>query len=212
MLLSAEVRLWWQNGYGAGVEQWFEGLGSIPPGGLASDQAGPARRDLYVRDTGTELGIKLRAADGSDPPLEIKSLVAIRAEAMPFGPVTIWTKTRAPSPLADGVPTIAILKRRRLRKYAWSDGSLTEIPLDARENVRGDRQPAAGCNIEITRVCTGRKDGAWLTLGYEAFGELDEVERVLHACLLKSKGRAAPPATDEARPGSYPEWLVFSGI
>lgn len=203
MQISAEVRLWWRDGQCDAIAPWFERLSAIRPGG------GRVRQDIYVRSPGqTETGIKLRAAGTGAAMVEVKSLVACRGEAGPFGPASIWTKNALPGLALDDMPTIAISKRRYLRKFGWNGASLREIALDEKENSRDGDRPDAGCNIELTRVEAEAFPGLWWTLGYEAFGELDAVERILRACLLETLSHASFPACGDAIPASYPEWLA----
>lgn len=206
MQISAETRLWWRDGQCPAIAAWFEPPGAIAPGG------GQPRRDVYVRDAGqAEIGIKLRAAGTGNALVEVKSLVACRGDAVPFGPVSLWTKSTMPGLKLGGIATIAITKQRRLRKYGWDGARLREIALDEQENSRDGSRPDAGCNVELTRVQADTFAGIWWTLGYEAFGGLDNVERILRACQLQTVSQAPFPACAEAWPASYPEWLARLG-
>ena len=138
----------------------------------------------------------------------MKSLVAFRGDAAPFGPVTIWVKLSSRALRLDRATTIKVHKQRRLRKYGWDGAVLREIPLQTDESPRDGDLPEAGCNVEFTRATVEGSDGVWWTLGYEAFGGLDEVERVLRGCLQATVARAPTPATTAGKPGSYPEWLM----
>jgi hypothetical protein len=143
-----------------------------------------------------------------NPGLEVKSLVAFRGDAAPFGPVTIWVKLSSRALSLDRAMTIKVHKQRRLRKYGWDGAVLREIALKADESPRNGDLPEAGCNVEFTRATVEGSDEVWWTLGYEAFGGLDEVERVLRGCLLVTVARTPAPAINEGEPGSYPEWLM----
>lgn len=126
--MSAEVRLWWRSRRRGDVEDWFEGLSGLRPGG------GGIREDVYVRDEGqVELGVKVRAFGSAQQRLEVKSLIGMRGDVPPFGPVI---RTRKP---------------RRLRKYGWNGASLAEIELDEEENVRDGGKPEAGATSNSRR-------------------------------------------------------------
>jgi hypothetical protein len=215
MQVSAEARLWWRSRERDDVETWFEKLSDLPPGGAPSlnrpsDTAeNPKREDVYVRDPGqAELGVKLRSAGTANERLEVKSLVAFRGDAAPFGPVTIWVKLSSRALSLDRAMTIKVHKQRRLRKYGWDGAVLREIALKVDESPRNGDLPEAGCNVEFTRATVEGSDEVWWTLGYEAFGGLDEVERVLRGCLLVTVARTPAPAINAGEPGSYPEWLM----
>ncbi|MFA7440837.1 MAG: hypothetical protein WCZ66_07675 [Sphingomonadaceae bacterium] len=215
MQLSAEARLWWEEDQARAVGQWFETLSNVPPGGAClSGEIDPTepRHDVYVRGLGAELGIKARSAGTENAKTEIKSLVASCGDAPPCGPVTIWTKVAAPSLTLDQMPSIRTTKYRRLRKFGWSESRLEEIALDEQENPRNGYRPHAGCNVELTRVRVENLATVWWTLGYEAFGNLNEIERILPMCLLETLGRSPLPARDSATPGSYPQWLIREGL
>jgi hypothetical protein len=215
MQVSAEARLWWRSREREDVEAWFEKLSDLPPGGAPSLNR-PSditenlkREDVYLRDPAqAELGVKLRSAGTANERLEVKSLVALRGDAAPFGPVTIWVKLSSRALRLDRARTVKVHKQRRLRKYGWYGAVLREIALKADESPRDDDLPEAGCNVEFTRATVEGSDEVWWTLGYEAFGGLDEVERVLRACLLVTVARTPAPATNAGEPGSYPEWLM----
>ena len=215
MQVSAEARLWWRSREREDVEAWFEKLSDLPPGGAPSLNR-PSditenlkREDVYLRDPGqAELGVKLRSAGTASKRLEVKSLVALRGDAAPFGPVTIWVKLSSRALRLDRATTVKVHKQRRLRKYGWYGAVLREIALKADESPRDGDLPESGCNVEFTRATVERSDEVWWTLGYEAFGSLDEVERVLRGCLLVTVARTPTPATTAGKPGSYPEWLM----
>jgi hypothetical protein len=215
MQISAEARLWWPDGNANAVEYWFEQLTEFEPGGKLAFNGycySEPRTDAYAVDLGqAELGIKLRAAGTAKARIEVKSLVATRGEAALFGPVTIWTKNASAALTLDGLETVATNKWRRLRKFAWTGAVLGETALDENEGVRDGTKPAAGCNVEFTRVAIGKSQEVWWTLGYEAFGQLDEVERILRTCLLQTVSRTPLPTAHIGTPASYPEWLILAG-
>ena len=113
MQVSAEARLWWRSRKRDDVEAWFERLSDLPSGGAPSlnrpsDTAENLKReDVYLRDPGqAQLGVKLRSAGRANERLEVKSLVALRGDAAPFGPVTIWVKLSSRALKLDRVMTI----------------------------------------------------------------------------------------------------------
>ena len=215
MQVSAEARLWWRSREREDVEAWFEKLSDLPPGGAPSlnrpsdTTENLKREDVYLRDPAqAELGVKLRSAGTANERLEVKSLVALRGDAAPFGPVTIWVKLSSRALRLDRATTVKVHKQRRLRKYGWDGAVLRENALKADESPRDGDLPEACCNVEFTRATVEGSDEVWWTLGYEAFGSLDEVERVLRGCLLVTVARTPAPATNAGEPGSYPEWLM----
>src|SRR3954452_19050013 len=99
MQVCAGARLWGCSRARGDVGAWFEKLSDLPPGGAPSlnrpsdTTENLKRKDVYLRDPGqAELGVKLRSAGTANERLEVKSLVALRGDAAPFGPVTIWVK------------------------------------------------------------------------------------------------------------------------
>lgn len=206
MQVSAEARLWWQDEYQDALEYWFTKLSSYPPGGALSNY----RTDIYLRDPQqVELGIKVREADSPNELVEVKSLVESLSNEGKFGPVTIWTKASSAVLTLHEFPKIATLKQRRLRKFGWDGVDLKEIELNKDEKVLQGHKPDQGCNVELTRVTLKHSKEIWWTLGYEAFGELNEVEQLLRLCIRKTTSGSLPPAVESARPGSYPEWLSW---
>jgi hypothetical protein len=164
--------------------------------------------DDYLRDMGqTELGIKRR---GGKKGVEVKGLVGTSLNSLtapPFtGPIEIWTKWVAESLELNLDSTIATDKQRWLRKFDTTQEIREEIPLDQQERPIDNRPlPALGCNVEFTKV-TFPKGNVWWTLGFEAFGHLQTVERDLRFIAEKLAARR-PPALGHALPASYPAWL-----
>ena len=82
-----------------------------------------------------------------------------------------------------------------------------EIPLDGNERpTKGHSLPAQGCNVELTDVQMPGHAGAWWTLGFEAFGDLDSVSANLTLTVLPEK----PALVRIVASGeflSYPAWL-----
>jgi hypothetical protein len=102
---------------------------------------------------------------------------------------------------------VAITKTRWLRKFDTAKYVRAEIPLDANEKpAKGHSLPAQGCNVELTDVQMPGHAGAWWTLGFEAFGDLESVSANLTLTVLPEK----PALVRIAASGdflSYPAWL-----
>lgn len=200
MLLSAEVRWFWE-GPQPELHRWFSAA-SPPPGG------GGERVDTYLADPSqTELGIKSR---GQNPWLEIKALVSEPATER-LGSLTatvqIWTKIST-SALLGGLPTLAIHKRRRLRKYDTTASAIRQIALGGDEQpVSGEPWPVYGCNVELTEVWLGPPSRSWTTLGFEAFGSLDRIEASL-STVIRHWESSPPPDVGTVLSLSYPQWLA----
>ncbi len=204
MLISAEARWFWPNSPPDGLEDWFIQAHEpyCPAGG------GEPRIDEYLVDPGqVELGLKRR---GGNAGVEAKGLVAVAwggLAAGPFvGPIEIWGKwTSKPLELKPG-STIAIHKKRWLRKFDTTAAHPREIQLDAKEQ-RVDKQPlpARGCNVELTRVSLADQK-IWWTLGFEAFGAAGTIENDLRAVAAELAARQ-PPELKGGFMASYPAWL-----
>lgn len=209
---SAEARLWWQSDDRSDVEDWFEGLSTVLPGGpgrLQRPTILAERTDVYLQDSAqTELGVKLRHAGEDRERLEVKSLVVVHQDAPPLGPVSLWVKSSSNALRLDPGTTISTYKSRRLRKYEWLGASLTEIELDSAEEPKNGSRPKEGCGLEFTRVRVAGSSALWWTLGFEAFGALDSIEHILRECIAMTAGHYPPPALTQAFAASYPEWLT----
>jgi hypothetical protein len=208
MLVSAEVRWFWEAAPPIAFEEWFRKGGfDFAPGGDAS------RTDVYLLDPGlTELGLKKR---GERPGVEIKGLVTAGDTLYQAGPfaarVQVWAKWASATLRLDGLPTVKVGKRRWLRKYDLGGESPREIELDEKESPRSpsERLPDFGCNVELTRVsiCGGPP---WYTVGCESFGPLHAVVRGLERTLDHLASRSAP-ASPGGLESSYPLWLSRHG-
>jgi hypothetical protein len=200
MLLSAEVRWFWE-GRIPELTLWF-GSGPFAPGG------GEVRMDTYVADPAQlELGVKSR---GNKPGLELKVLVSERQSrgiGKLLSPTQIWTKVSSTVLTLNGLPAMATHKRRWLRKFDTGGATVTEIELGEDERPKAGGLPDDGCNVELTEVWLEDPVRVWTTLGFEAFGSFDRVERSLAATLTQMSAVAMPGiAAGEAL--SYPAWLA----
>ncbi len=207
MQISGEVR-WFQLGEAPlELSSWFQStrVHQCPPGG------GEIRVDRYLVDPGNlELGIKYR---GGKSGLEVKGLVKTSEPGLaikPFiAPVEIWAKWTSESVKLHSEDTVAVEKKRWLRKFDTTKESPREIALDKFEQPLGrEPLPVCGCNAEfaVIRLPDG---AAWWTFGFEAFGPLDKVERALQAAALVLANRN-PPSLEKTMISSYPVWLAKS--
>ena len=205
MIVSAELRWFWEGSAPESLERWFAGSG-CPPGG------GTPREDVYLLEAGqAELGLKQRGRRGG---VEVKGLVR-RAEhplsAGPFaGRVEIWSKWTSEALQLTGFPSLVVRKLSRLRKLDTRSAPVTEIELGAVERPRQGTLPEEGCNVELTEVGIVGRGGAWATLGFEAFGSLERVEVHLERAvghLLGTDVPEFPRGTEQ----SYPRWIRARG-
>jgi hypothetical protein len=204
MLLSAEIRWFWKTAPPNNLREWFceSKAHSVPPGG------GRVRTDRYLWDPDQrEMGIKRR---GGEKGVEVKGLVMLAADVtLPIGfrgSVEIWSKWTSHGLKLDAGSTIALKKRRWLRKFDTNSRVPQEIELDDYEQpARMDQLPKAGCNVELTQLRIPNGD-EWWTLGFEAFGAMQTLRQNLRSTaeiLVKRK----PPKFQSAVLANYPTWL-----
>jgi hypothetical protein len=67
--------------------------------------------------------------------------------------------------------------------------------------------PAQGCNVEWTEVEMAGLPGVWWTLGFEAFGDFDNVSMNLTLTVLREKAVLEKVVASGAFL-SYPAWLL----
>jgi hypothetical protein len=199
--VSAESRWFWRLSAPNGWLDWFcqADFHGFPAGG------GKERRDNYLRDANqTELGIKLR---GGKPGIEVKGLVSRVSGGLltePFiGPIELWTKWTSGALELNPASTIVTEKIRWIRKFDTQSGSPRELQVD--EEEIGEPFPDRGCNMDFTRLIL--PDGElWWTLGFEAFGKLDDLEDSLRNVVAATALRR-PPGLGDAVSLSYPAFL-----
>lgn len=210
MFNSCELRLFWPESCPSSVASWFH-EGAIPAGG-----GGAERTDLYLVEAGQlELGLKKRGdRPGYPGGFEVKGLLhrfpaPFEPALIPFAP-QLWCKWTSRALQLDRLPTIAISKKRRLRKWDLDDAAqVREVALDADEQPEdGGRRPDKGCQLELTEVTV--QGERWWTLGFEAFGPQPQVEQNLRR-LLGHLARRRGPDWGAAQAASYPEWLAGLG-
>lgn len=204
MQISAEIRWFWRNTAPDGLVNWFCGADrhSCIAGG------GETRSDDYLRDAcQAELGLKRRGGRGG---VEIKGLIAVLPDGLEAGrfrgSIELWAKWTSGRLSLEPDSTIAVKKRRWVRKFDTTGLSPIEVPLDAEETpLDGRPWPAQGCNVELTEV--GLPDGGvWWTLGFEAFGTISTVGNDLRAAANLLNTRRPPDLADGLQAG-YPAWL-----
>lgn len=202
MQVSAESRWFWRQSPPDGWRDWFCQADShnFPAGG------GKQRADNYLRDANqTELGIKLR---GGKPGVEVKGLVSRLSGGLltePFiGPIELWAKWTSETLELDPASTIVTQKTRWIRKFGASEHPPRELQVDDDEKVR-EQLPDRGCNVEFTRLTLPNAE-LWWTLGFEAFGKLDDLEDSLRNVVVAMALRN-PPNLGDAISLSYPVFL-----
>lgn len=202
MATSAELRWFWRGRCPQPLHDWFFKSGLPPGGGLfRTDKYAPLHR-------ATDIGIKRR---GDKPEFEIKGLVATRrvSELEPLAPhIEIWCKWSCTIAGVNLRDEVMVTKTRWLRKFDTSKHVRSETLLDANERpAKGYSPPVEGCNVELTDVQISGHAGAWWTLGFEAFGDLDSVSANLTLAVLPEKPvLARMVAAGEFM--SYPAWLL----
>ena len=203
MLITAELRWFWTGQNLGHLSEWFHNETPSSRNG----EGGIIRTDRYLRaGNQKELGIKVR---GTKPGVEIKGLVETGKDysiVEPFaGPIQIWCKWTSLEFDIGTAPLFAVVKERWLRKFDTARG-VREISLDKNEQpLNPDDLPKIGCNVELTKI--GLENQAeWWTLGFEAFGELENLRDSLNLVTRELASRN-PPSLPNGLAGSYPEWL-----
>lgn len=222
MLISAEIRWFWQGDAPDNLRQWFmdEGVHKCGAGG-----GPPDREDIYlVEGDQTELGIKIRGKKGGtkddnstdckNSSVEVKGLVAIDwgilTSGSIAGPVEIWCKWSF-GPIDVGTTTKwKLTKTRWLRKFDTSGPYPIEIPLGSDEKPKDEDRfpclPTLGCNIELTQVQLPSGD-EWWSFGLEAFGNLSTVAGNLRAVAVELSKRDIGSDLSTGLLLSYPQWI-----
>ena len=191
ILISAEIRWFWQDNCPETVRKWFHHSGLKPFGENS-------RRDRYFHQRGnTEIGIKIRdESTNASRDIEIKGSIA----QLPALSAEIWGKWKSNIiPSAQGT---VVRKQRWLRKLSL-DGPAWERQLGGDEKPAGGAGlPTVGCNIELTKVYLEGETQIWWTLGFEAFGDL----MTAPPALARTLDILRPPVLGGAKL-SYPQWL-----
>lgn len=161
MLISAELRWFWQSACPARIDRWFHE-------GAKFRSEPEARCDRYLRQPGKyDIGIKAR---GNKDGAEIKGLISIGHDEVLAGIAPyfeIWGKWDAALLITDA---IEVQKLRWLRAF---DAEGSEIP------PRPDTLSEQACHLELTKLEISGQSEIWWTLGFEAFGDLATVSENL---------------------------------
>ncbi|HYP57799.1 MAG TPA: hypothetical protein VEQ35_05890 [Beijerinckia sp.] len=202
MLVSAEVRWFFEGDCPADVQRWFHQGGPSPGGG-------DTRIDEYLwQPNETQIGIKRR---GGQNGVEIKGLVACRrtTELSPFAPYfETWCKWSAQASGLQLTETLRVQKTRWLRVFDTSGPAVEEVLLGAdAKPLSGHQLPVQGCNVEITKVELAAHSRPWWTLGFEAYGDLEQAPYNLRKAIRSLDERSFPRvSTGEFL--NYPSWLA----
>jgi hypothetical protein len=200
MRLSAELRWFWNGEPAKEFDRWFVEAGQGWP------HAKPAKTrvdDYLVDPQQNTLSIKKRSSGSI---VEIKGLIAARSQTLRFANCTahieLWAKWPISTLDLSGGRVVTIEKQRRMRSFRANGPGVREVPPSSEEP---STQAASGCNVELTRI-SGPDRSSWWTLGFEAFGALEEVEGLLAATLAEMNRRKPPPPTSGQACG-YAFWL-----
>lgn len=204
-IVFSELRWFFDGPIPSQVEEWFSKLDGTPPRPKSRD-------DVYLIVTGRDdFGVKLREGN-----LELKW----RTGSEPFkgqgreeiGFKELWDKRGwkySNEELVDAGfeapdlagPRVKVHKMRRQRKYEV-DQSGAFGPVSIVD------QPDRACVIELTGL---KRNGepAW-TLGFDAIGTADEVDKILAQGVERLLAAYTGPALTSERSFGYPKWLALT--
>jgi hypothetical protein len=155
----------------------------------------PADPDLGVKIRDTAL-LDLKASRGSPGRLSVPGAGRGRLE--------LWEKWSFPLhesavASADDPGWLGLEKSRRRRSFSVGDDGVVERSVS--------EAALPGCSIELTQIAIGR--GLWWTLGLEATGGRETLERNLRstAARLFREPSPDPKLLDLRHSMSYPRWL-----
>jgi hypothetical protein len=161
------------------------------------------REDRYLVD-GPDLGVKIKNGARFDVKALQGRVGKIAIPGVGRGHLERWEKWSFPllegaAPSPGGAGWISLQKTRRRRSFRVGDRVVTERPLAEAE--------LPGCSIELTEVVRGRR--RWWTMGLEATGEPETLERILKTTAEWVFREPSPDPTllDLRRSMSYPRWL-----
>lgn len=192
MLVSAELRWFWDGQCPDDVSAWFNGSG------LMSGPAMERRSDEYVLLPGnTEIGCKIRDAQGTETRSEIKGLIT----RFDRNRIELWRKWDWHPP--SGGPRVMVHKQRQLRRFFTAGGAAcrTDTATENRPGATGNT-PVDACQIELTQVRVDGFDRQWWTLGLETWGDLTSAPLTL----ARGLDHLAPPVSS-GRLLNYPQFL-----
>ncbi len=182
MLLSAELRWFWQGACPEPIARWFFDGAKCP-----SDPE--ERIDRYLPQPGRQdIGIKTR---GTKNDAEVKARIAIIEDAtLIIAPsFEIWGKWDAALAIDAA---IEVTKRRWLRAF----------DAEGRE-ISGVGDSDYGCHLEWTQLTVNSQE--WWTLGIEAFGAWGAIEDSLRKTVRQIEADKAALRTGASM--AYPAWL-----
>ena len=197
MRLTAEIRWFWPDRPPPEFHGWFVGDGAA----WIAAGSSKTRVDEYLLDPDQDsLGIKKRGRGD----VEIKGLISRRDKHLDFAgctsPIEFWAKWASRTLDLDGLPLIRVEKQRWKRSFSVHAGAVSELATSS-EPVPCQ----SGCDAELT-LLKGPDMAPWWTLGFEAYGELDEVEAVLSRTVSLMARRCPPPLTPGEAIG-YATWI-----
>ncbi len=105
----------------------------------------------------------------------------------------IWAKWISETLTIDQLSRVTVNKTRWLRKYDTSRPHVTEVQLDAAERPVGfeSRQLERGCRLELVTIGIDAGNVSWWSVGFEAFGDLGNIEDSLD-CVLTHLAPGVP--------------------
>jgi hypothetical protein len=163
------------------------------------------REDRYFVDpTASDLGVKIRAGVLLDLKAFRGSSGRLTVPGGGRGRLELWEKWSFPLhasalPPAGAAGWLAVGKTRRRRSFGVVENEAVER--------RVDQAAVSGCSIELTEVAIG--EGRWWTLGLEAYGGRETLERNLHAMVREVFRKPSPESKwlDPRHAMSYPRLL-----
>ena len=191
---TLEVRWFFRGGLPAEVEDWY--LSAV---GEAQSQ--PARIDAYLPlpDDDT-LGVKLREG-GLEVKRRVKDHGLVQFSPEVVGKLEHWQKWQfaAEKRFSDSPHDwIEVWKQRWLR--------VCDCDADAVRVIEpGEVFPSQGCSWELTQVRVG--NARWWSMGFEAFGADEGLDRLLTLTAQGLLSTAAPIKFMAEHSKSYPAWL-----
>lgn len=200
MRLSAELRWFWSGEPAKEFDRWFVEAGQSWP----AAKPPKTRLDDYLVDPRqSALSIKKRS---NAPIVEIKGLITARKQTLSFAHCTasieLWAKWPISALDLSSGRVVTIEKQRRMRSFRARSAGVCEMPPTSEEP---GTDTVSVCNVELTRI-SGPDRSLWWTLGFEAFGPLEEIEDLLAATLAEMNSRTPPPPT-RGQALSYAAWL-----
>jgi hypothetical protein len=164
------------------------------------------REDVYFVDpSAPDLGVKIKDALQLDLKASRGGAGRLTLPGGGRGRLERWEKWSFPlrasaSPPGDVDGWRALEKTRRRRSFQVDGDEAVERPVD--------QAALPGCSIELTEVAI--REGLWWTLGLEATGARETLDRNLRATVRKVfRGPSPDPGLlDLRRSMSYPRWLV----